>query len=101
MDLDKYLQQAGMASPPPTPVVPGMKMEFPGPPPGYGHGFGPPVILDLSPRNVVDQSLPYSPGTKKNQSLVFFLELYGGLEKKNKRLSLFGVLIRSRFTLTP
>ncbi|EFX76319.1 hypothetical protein DAPPUDRAFT_322503 [Daphnia pulex] len=36
-----------------SPMIPGMKTEFPGPPPVYdGHGFGPPVVLDLSPRGV-------------------------------------------------
>lgn len=49
-----------------TPMIPGMKMEFPGPPPVYGHGFGPPanLVLDLSPRGVDPsiQSGSYTPG---------------------------------------
>ncbi|XP_059350502.1 protein winged eye-like isoform X1 [Daphnia carinata] len=55
-----------------TPIVPGMKTEFPGPPPVYdGHGFGPPVILDLSPRGVdhlPSIQSPYTPVTVDGES---------------------------------
>lgn len=55
-----------------TPIVPGMKTEFPGPPPVYdGHGFGPPVILDLSPRGVdhlPSIQSPYTPGNKTKKT---------------------------------
>ena len=57
-------------------VIPGMKMEFPGPPPGYGHGFGPPTILDLSPRSVDHPpsiQSPYTPGQWSNGTIASFL----------------------------
>ncbi len=66
-----------------TPVIPGMKMEFPGPPPGYGHGFGPPTILDLSPRGVDHPpsiQSPYTPGTY----LVLFQKFFSKADDVSK-----------------
>jgi hypothetical protein len=54
-----------------SPMIPGMKTDFPGPPPVYdGHGFGPPVVLDLSPRGVDHHpssiQSPYTPGNNRH-----------------------------------
>lgn len=53
-------------------TVAGMKMEFPGPSPVFGHGFSPPVgglVLDLSSsKHPSGSSLPFSAGNTHNNS---------------------------------
>lgn len=51
-----------------SPIIPGMKMEFPGPPAVYGHGFGPPATLvlestgHLALNSYASIQSPYTPG---------------------------------------